>query len=260
MKNILFILLRTEFFRIWTKGKIIVAAAMTLLAVTISIVPVIFGWLNDIPEFQFTFSEMLVNILKVIVPFSALFFASGIISNDIKNHWVRTVLTHSVTRQDLFLAKILAATISVLIMIISLGILPMVVFDLISEIDFSYNFTSIFQVILYFTLEAALFISISAWLSCFVGGFMNIFFLAGWMFLDNVVIKGVLNMWLSAGVTGGIIMDFFFPSGFSEAAVVAGGAGSFPAEFLLWGLAALLFFVSIGLYQFNLINTDTNSD
>jgi ABC-type transport system involved in multi-copper enzyme maturation permease subunit len=260
MKSNLMILIRTELSRIWTPGKIIVAAVLTLLACVISILPVIFGWLNDIPTFNLEFSEMAINILKIIVPFSALFFASGIISNDIKNHWLRAVLSHAVTRQDVLLAKIISATISVFIMILALGILPLLVFDLSSEINFAYSFIETFQVILYFTLEAALFVAIAAWLSCFVGGFMNIFFLAGWMFLDNVVIKGVLTMWLSANTTGGIIMDFFFPSGFSEAAVIAGGSGSFPTEFLLWGLAALAFFTAAGLFHINYINIDTNSD
>lgn len=89
---------------------------------------------------------------------------------------------------------------------------------------------------------------------------MNIFVLAFWMFLDNVVMKGILTLWLSNSFTGTVIVDFFFPSGFSEAAVIASSSGTVPFEFILWGIAALMFFVSASLYHFNRLTLDINSD
>lgn len=259
MQNLI-VLFKTEFMRTWTKGKIISLAIFALLACIISVMPVWFNWLGDTKLPNLDFSELLINIWKVLVPFSALFFASGIISNDVKNHWFRTVLSHSVTRQDMVIAKLKSATASVMIIMLLVGALPLLVFDLSSSVSFNYSFDSILQVFIYFTLEATLFVSISLWLSCFLGGFMNVFFLAFWMFMDNAIINGALSFWLSSNTSGTIIMDFFFPSGFSDAAAVAGSSGSFPTEFILWGFAALTFFVSAALYHINHVNIDINTD
>lgn len=259
IKNLL-VLFKTEFIRTWTKGKIISLVIFTILSCVISVLPILFNMLGDaeIPNLDFT--ELLINIWKIIVPFAALFFASGIISNDVKNHWLRTVLSHAVTRQDVVVAKLKSATVSVMIIMLLIGVLPLLVFDISSSVSFNYNISSILEVFVLFTLEASLFISIALWLSCFLGGFMNIFFLALWMFMDNTVFKGILSVWLSANKSGSIMMDFFFPSGFSEAAVVAGSAGSFPTEFILWGFAALTFFIAASLYHINHINIDINTD
>lgn len=259
MKNIM-ILIRIELYRIWSIPKLIALGLFALIAIVVSLIPTWFSMFDDLNVPNLQFSEMLINIWKVIVPFSALFFGSGIISNDIKNHWLRTILSNAISRQDVYFSKIKAASLSVLAIMFFVGFLPILVFDLASNINFSYNLLAIIQVTFYFALEAGLYIAVASWLSCFVGGFMNVFFLGLWMFLDNVVIKGVLAMWLSTSTSGFMIMDFFFPSGFSEAAVVAGSSGEISTEFLLWGFAAIGFFLTVGFYHFSKINIDINSD
>ena len=260
MNSKLFILTKVDFIKTWGKGKIISIAAFCIISCVLSAVPAWFNLLGEtkIPALQFT--EYLLNIWKIIVPFAALFFTAGIISNEVKSHWLRTVMTHAVTRQDLLISKILSSTASVFVVMLLIGVIPLLVFGITTGAEFTGGILSIIQVFIYFILESALFVSIAIWLSCFMNGFLNIFFLAGWMFLDNVVIKGILSMWLSSSVTGNIITEFFFPSGFSEAAIVAGGSGVFPTEFLLWGFAALTFFITAGLFHINYVKIDVNTD
>ncbi|MFA5513133.1 MAG: hypothetical protein WC313_11855, partial [Candidatus Kapaibacterium sp.] len=115
MKSKLNMLIKIELFRVWTKKTIIVTVALTLAAIIISILP---AWLGLIPDFKgvtLDFSQTLVDILKVIVPFSVFYFASAIISEDIKNHWIRTILTHAVSKQDLYISKIVSTGLSVFI-------------------------------------------------------------------------------------------------------------------------------------------------
>jgi ABC-type transport system involved in multi-copper enzyme maturation permease subunit len=260
MTNKTLILAKAELFRIWSIKKIIVVAILCIVSCILSGLP---AWLNlmgdaAIPKLQF--SEYLINIWKILIPFSTLFFASGVISSDVKNHWLRTILTHSVTRQDIIISKLISITLSVIVVMVLLGIIPLTVFGISSGVNFIFEFLPLLQLVIYLILEILLFTSIAIWLSCFLSGFMNIFFLAAWMFLDNVVIRGVLTMWLSSTFTGNLIMEFFFPSGFGEAAVIAGDSGIFPLEFLLWGFSALTFFLALSLYHINFVKIDINSD
>ncbi|MFA7625480.1 MAG: hypothetical protein WCZ17_00415 [Candidatus Kapaibacterium sp.] len=261
MKSKLNMLIKIELFRVWTKKTIIVTVALTLAAIIISILP---AWLGLIPDFKdvtVDFSQTLVDILKVLVPFSVFYFASAIISEDIKNHWIRTILTHAVSKQDLYISKIVSTGLSVFIIMLCLGVLPLAVFDVsVPAIDFNYEFTGIVLVLVLLFLEGLMFISISAWFSCFAGGFMNVFLLGCWLFLDNVVIRGVLQIWLQNNTAGSLISDFFFPSGFGEAAIAAGNSGGMVWEFSAWGFAALALFLTLGLIHFNRINIDINSD
>lgn len=260
MKNKIILLTEIDFLRSWSPVKIIIAVILSVLACVLSALPVWMGWINKTDTLYMPFNDYLIQVWKVIIPFSVLFFTSGIISNDIKNHWLRTVITHAVTKQDVILSKILSSLVSVIIIMIILGIFPILVFSFTLGNGINFDFAGFIQLALYSSLEATLFISIATWLSCFLGGFMNIFVLAFWMFLDNVVMKGILTLWLSNSFTGTVIVDFFFPSGFSEAAVIASSSGTVPFEFILWGIAALMFFVSASLYHFNRLTLDINSD
>ncbi|MBX3042683.1 MAG: hypothetical protein KIT33_01165 [Candidatus Kapabacteria bacterium] len=253
-------LISIELKRTWTLGKIVTVSALTLIACIITLIPIWLDIADSFPAMKLDFSEMLFGVFKILVPFSVFFFASGIISNDVKNHWARSVLTAAVTRQDFLLSKLLSATISVLFIMILLGALPLAVFDIFSEISFDYSFSAIISVIFFQMLNTLLYITVAAWISCLVGGFLNIFLLAIWMFLDNVVVKGILAGFFENNIVGSMFVDFFFPSGFSDAAQVIGSSGSFPFEFILWGLAALTLFGSLVFWNVNKLLIDTSSD
>ncbi len=259
MRNILN-LTKIELIRIWSLGKIVTAIVMCLVACLLAVLPAIFSWINNLQNLSMPFTDYLIQFWKIVVPFSALFFSSGIISNDIKNHWLRSILVHSITREEIVFSKILSSLISVLIMMILLGIIPLILFSTSLGLGLNFKIINLTLVILLFTLEASLFITIATWLSCFLSGFMNVFLLAAWMFFDNIIMKGVMSLWLNNTFSGTLILDFFFPSGFSEAAVVASSTGAISFENILWGFAALSFFLSLAFFHFNKLTIDVNSD
>jgi ABC-type transport system involved in multi-copper enzyme maturation permease subunit len=259
MKNLM-LLTKVDFVRIWSLGKIITAISLGVVACILSALPALMGWITENERLYMPFSDYIIQIWKVIVPFAALFFTSGIISNDIKNHWLRSLLVHGVTRQDVIISKILSSLISVFIMMIILGVFPLITFSLSLGLGLNIKFVNLLLVTISWLLEAGMFIAMATWLSCFMQGFMNIFLLAGWMFLDNVIMKGLLSLWLNNTFSGTLIVDFFFPSGFSEAANIASSSGTFPFEYIFWGLSALSFFISLSLYHFNKLTLDVNSD
>ncbi len=249
-----------DFLRQWNFTKVSILLVLTVIAGFLSALPGIMGWVAEIPALYMPLTDYLLQIWKIIVPFSVLFFSSGIIAGDIKNHWIRSILIHRITRQDLLLSKIIATLVSVIITMMLLGALPVIVFATGIGVKLDFNILNFVQVLMYFIFEAILFITIATWLSCFLNGFMNIFVLAFWMFLDNILMKGVLSLWMSNSFAGSVIIDVFFPSGFSEAAIVASTSGIFPYESLLWGFASLSFFLGIAIFSFSKINIDKSSD
>jgi ABC-type transport system involved in multi-copper enzyme maturation permease subunit len=260
MKNNLVILITTELKRSWTRTKIIVSSILCLVLCLLSALPGIFGFLENIPIPVMQVTDYLVNVWKMMMPFAVFFFTVGIIASDIKNHWLRTLLIHSITRQQIVLSKMLSALISVIIILLVLGLLPILVFIFTSGIEYEFSFLSTLGIVGVYMLETLLYIAMATWLSCIIPGFFNVFILAGWMFLDSTIIKGILMLFFSDYKYFSIFADFFFPSGFSEAITILSGKGDFPWDPLLWGATGLTLFLTLAFWQINKIKIDTNTD
>jgi ABC-type transport system involved in multi-copper enzyme maturation permease subunit len=258
MKNII-TLTYYEIRKFWTIPKLIIYGVITLLGLVLGMIPYWAGLFKN--EFVvLKFSSTASTLLGFVVPISVFLFTSGIISADVKSHWLRSILSRPIAKYEYLTAKYLSVIFSILASMLLLVLLPSFVVYSTSSGKVSFDFVNTFSEFLLSFFEGFLFVSIAVWFSCFMNGFLNIFILAIWMFLENVIVSPIISNFVIDSRFGSIFVDFFFPTGFSEASKIISTGGDFPFEKILWGLSALFMFLSLSYYHITLIKTDTNSD
>jgi ABC-type transport system involved in multi-copper enzyme maturation permease subunit len=256
MKNII-TLTYYEIRKFWTIPKLIIYGAITIIGLVLAMIPSWAGFFNNqiiILEFHTIAS----TLLGFVIPISVFLFTSGIISSDIKSHWLRSILSRPIIKYEYLTAKYLSVIFSLIISMIFLVLFPSLVVYASGKVNF--DFSQTFSTLLFSFVEGLLFISMAMWFSCYMNGFMNIFVLAIWMFLENFIVSPIISNFVVDSRFGSIFVDFFFPSAFSEASKILLSGGNFPFEKIFWGLSALFFFLSLSYYHVTQIKTDTNSD
>lgn len=249
-----------EFKRIWTTPKYIALVAITVILSIVALIPKMTGALDEsfltfVPDQSFIVSQILSSIVAIAV----LFFTVGIVANDIKNHWFRTVLSRAVSREVFIISKIAANVLSLLVVMIAVTAIPLIIFNVTSPVSLEIDFMKIIFVYLFYTLHGTLLIIISTWLSCLVPGLFNILILAIWMISENII-NPIIGLFLWDVKAALIFQDFYFPGGFQDALQVYISNGNFPISELLWGFAAFTFFLTLLLTNINFIQIDRTSD
>lgn len=254
--------LSTELKRLWSPARIIVVLAVTALLIASAFIADSTGVFDSEvgPFITFNYSTILSGIFDILVPLSALFLCAGMINFDVKNNWMRTILSRPMTRQDFLLTKIIAISVSIITVMIVAGLIPTIILDVATGADLGFNFYKVAMMLLMSTLQAVLYVVIAAWLSLFLPGFINVFVFALWMLADSILAPIVQNfLWDSRAAQ--IMQEFFFPDGFSEAStMLLSKELTFPTEDILWGFAALAGFLLIASFQINFIDIDKSSD
>lgn len=259
MKTQLTAILKAEFTRYFTLTKIIILSVVTVLGVLIAMLPSWLGFFDSEAAGFFAIKDVFTVILKFVIPFSIFFITPGIIANDVNNFWFRTVFSRPVERQTVLASKYIYASLLLLLFTIAFCFIPLVVFSFTATgIDF--NLFAVMSIWFFSYLEGILFISIAIWFSCFLSKFFNVLLLAIWMFVDNVIINGILSNFLWDSPMLGVFNEFFFPNGFANATSFYSLKGSFPVEHFFWGMAALTFFGALSYLHFSLINIDRSGN
>jgi ABC-type transport system involved in multi-copper enzyme maturation permease subunit len=256
MTGITFKFILFEFRKIWTLPVIIISAIILFFSLLITFLPFIFGvYSAEGPIQELNVSLILSSAFSVLVPLMSFMFGAGIISNDIKSHWLRTVLSRPVTRADYLLTKIITASTAIFIILIICGSVPVIILSFLTPNKVEFDFIRFISIHALYLGEALTYISILALLSCWAPGFMNVFILAIWMLVD-MISSSVINSYFWDNSLALIISDFFFPSGFKEAAAAIISNGDFPIEKILWGFSSLFGFLSLALLGFSFIQID----
>jgi len=257
MKNIVTLTI-FELKKYWTIARIIVFGAIFAVISIVSLVP---KFINlPLESVELNFGSIIQGSLAFFIPVLVLFFTGAIVAGDVRSFYLRTILARPILKYEYLASKYFFALINLLVGSVFFAIIPAIFMGLFYESPMKFDFfISLLTYILYIA-EGSLFISISIWISTLLRGYTNIFILAIWIFLEASLNNGVMNSFVSYNVGLAIFADFFFPGGFSEASKLIESGGILFYESLMWGLAALAFFVALSFYQITKIKIDVNSD
>lgn len=244
--------------RFWTLKRMIIFGVFFLLILGMSFIPLFL----DLPtlNMQLNLDTFLVGALSFFVPVFVLLFTGGIISNDVRTYYLRTLVSRPISKEEYLSSKYIYSIINLVIATIFFAVIPSIatMYSYSSEVNLNLG-NSLFTYLL-FILEGLLFIAISISLSTILKGYFNIFVLAVWIFLESSLINGVLSNFVSFSRILAILSDFFFPAGFSEATKLMNTGSLLFYESLLWAIASLALFVSLSYYQITRIKIDSNVD
>ncbi len=245
-----------EFRKIWTIPVIIISGIIFFFSLLITFLPLIFGaYSAEGPIQEINVSMILSSAFSILVPLMSFMFGAGIISNDIKSHWLRTVMSRPVTKADYLLTKIITASTAIFIILILCGTIPVIILSFLTPNKVVFDIVHFISIHALYLGETLTYISIAALFSCWTPGFMNVFILGIWMLVDMISSSVINNYFWDNGIAL-VISDFFFPSGFKEAASVIISNGDFPVEKIMWGLSSLFGFLSLALLGFSFIQVD----
>lgn len=254
MKRALWKLFVAEFRRLWTVAAFFVPlglAAMSALILLIS------AKMRPVYDFARTASE--VN-MEFVVPFSATLFCVGIIANDVKEGWLRTLLIRPITRQQYLLVKLAAVFASVVITIVVAGVIPNIVvgaFFTPGVVRFDLVYVLIAH--LFFLLQALLVIGLLVFFSCWLPGMFNVVLLAMWYIAASMVGSYVqMRFWSSQWYM--LLRDFVFPTGFTSALDMILGKMGTPIAEVAWGFASLGCVLALAFWSVSRIQVDKSSE
>jgi len=243
-------LLVLEFRKMWNLSVIIISSILLLISLLVNFIPLIVGAYSiEGPIKSYDIQTALSQGFTILVPLLSLIFGAGIISNDIKNHWIRTVLSRPITRADFLLTKIISTSLTIFILMLIIGTLPVVILSIIAPVNTNFDFLKFIGTHALFLGEAITYITICSLISCWLPGFTNIIILIVWM-LSNSILSMVVNNYFWDSSIAMLIADFYFPGGFQEAAESLVSGASFPLEKLLWGFSSLFGFIALALFNF----------
>ncbi len=254
MKSALWKLFVTEFRRLWTVAAFFIPIGLGALT-TIMLVPI--ALIQPVYDFARTAAQ--IN-LALVVPFSAALFCGGIISADVKEGWLRTLLIRPITRQQYLLIKLAAVFSSVVITICVAGVIPNIaVGAFFSKGIVRYEIGPILIAHTLLLLQALLVIGFLVFFSCWLPGIFNMVALAMW-YIAAALIGSYLQsrFWSSEWLM--LLRDFLFPSGFTSALDMILGKAGTPTSELAWGFAALGVAFALAFWSVTRIEVDKSSE
>jgi ABC-type transport system involved in multi-copper enzyme maturation permease subunit len=200
-----------------------------------------------------------VNI-TLVVPLAASLFGVALVSADVKDGWLRTLLIRPVSRQNYLLIKMAAVYTSVVFTIVIAGIVPNVIvssFFVKGEVVFDLG--RVLAVHGIFLLQAMLLVSLLALFSCWLPGVFNVVLLAFWAICASAI-SGYIQAFHATDKWFTILKDFLFPDGFSKSVdAIIGGVGT-PVANLSWGFGALGIILALTFWSITKIQVDKGSE
>ena len=201
-------------------------------------------------------TQLLVQFhLTFFLPLVVAVFAVGLISNDVRSGWFRTLLMRPVTRPGYLFVKMAVALVSVWVTLLIGVSLPLWAIALLKAPQLECTVGQVLAAYAALVAQSALLIVILTFLSCWLHGVLNIVFLLLWSMAvsigDTVVnIQFWDSKWLS------ILVEYLFPSGFYNAATAISSRTHVPYAELLWGIAALAGFAALAVWSINRIEVE----
>ncbi|TAL70432.1 MAG: ABC transporter permease [Bacteroidetes bacterium] len=253
-------LLFLEFRKMWNVSVIIISSVLLFISLLVNFIPYFVGAYSiEGPIPALNINALLSQGFSILVPLLSLIFGAGIISNDIKNHWIRTILSRPITRADYLLTKIISTSLTIFILMLIIGTLPVTILSFLVPIRIEFNFPGFIGIHALYLGEAFTYITICTLFSMWMPGFVNVIILVIWM-LSNSILSSIVNNYFWDSNIAMLISDFYLPGGFREAAESIASNAKFPLEKLLWGFSSLFGFIALALYNFTFIQIDKGVD
>ena len=194
--------------------------------------------------------------MNFVVPLATCLCAVGIVANDVKEGWLRTLLIRPISRQQYLLIKLAVVNVSVIISVFIAGVLPnIIVTNFLVKGTVQLDLVRVLSVHVLFLLHASLLLSILTFISCWLPGVFNVVVLMIWGLAASIAGEFIRMMyWADKWLT--ILKDYFFPSGFSDAVDVTMGGMGIPTTELAWGFGALAIFLALAFWSVTMIQVD----
>ncbi|MBI4429967.1 MAG: hypothetical protein HY562_12715 [Ignavibacteriales bacterium] len=245
-------LLVVEFRRQWTILALITPLLFLVISSLIILLPTRFMQNFDI-------GDKLHQTMSFLVPVVSAFFCFGIISNDVKDGWLRTLLVRAIKRQEYVLVKMISALGSIWTTILFASILPLVIGALISKVTVQFDAVEVISLcVLYFGISLT-YVAILTFVSCWLPGVVNVAVLMVWGIFASAAHYYVgFTLWDTAWAV--FLEQFVFPSGFFDAVGAVRGHSHTPYTEILWGIAALAAFLGLTFWSITKIKVDQSSE
>jgi len=234
--------------------------------VTALIVPLLFLVIGSLMVFSpgpfnktFNVGEKLYQLMVLLVPFTSAFFCVGLVSNDVKDGWLRTLLVRAIRREEYLLAKSLSALTSIWVAILFASTLPLIVGLIFMKLPIEFQVGEVLALYALFFCVSLLYVSILVFFSCWLPGVVNVVALMGWGIIAGALHAYVtFSLWDSSWAV--FTEQFLFPSGFFDAVDAVRAQTHTPYTEIAWGMAALAFFSSLSFWSVNRIQVDKGSE
>ena len=234
-----------EMRRLWTWTTILVLVILVLVVAAMSM-------LSPTP-----LARVLWWAYDAFLPIVCVFLSTGIVANDVKSGWMRTLLIRPITRQQYLGAKIAAVVCSIWIMLLFLGFVPAIVGSLIHRLPMGLDFVPAAGAHLLLLGKSVMLVSVLAFFSCWLPGITNIVVLFAWWLLYSMLdfysmTKSV--RWLE------LLKAYAFPSGFSNAIDALTQSGVMSWVDIAWGITGLTGFLALAFWSITKIQIDVDSE
>ncbi|MEK6565308.1 MAG: ABC transporter permease subunit, partial [Bacteroidota bacterium] len=247
-----FKLVWVEFRRQWTGTALMVPLLVLLIGSLMVFFP---GPMNR----TFNVGEKLYQLMILLVPFASAFFCVGLVSNDVKDGWLRTLLVRAIRREEYLLAKSLSALTSIWVTVLFAGTLPLVVGLILTKLPIEFQVGEVLATYALFFCVSLLYVSILTFFSCWLPGIVNVVALMGWGIVASSL-RAYVNFFLWDSSWAVFAEQFLFPSGFFDAVDAVRAQTHTPYAEIVWGMAALAFFSSLSFWSVNRIQGDKGSE
>lgn len=245
-------LVLAELRRQWNLTTIVVLGVLALIASAISMAPLFRTKVIDA-------TNLFMQVFGFLVPVATAVLSTGIIANDVRDGWLRTLLIRPITRQAYFLAKLLSTFCAVWAAILVTGGIPFLVRLYTTNLPVEFAFWKLAAALVLMFGQSLTYLAILALFSCWLPGLVNVALFAAWGMLAQYLTFVVrMKYWDAAWAE--ILKDYFFPSGFTDAIEAVILYGFSPYASLLWGLAELTGFFALGLWSVNKIQIDKTAE
>jgi len=246
-------LLVVEIRRQWTIIALIVPLLFLVISSLIILLPVRFTAQN------FDVADKLFQSMSFLVPVISAFFCVGIVSNDVKDGWLRTLLVRAITRQHYVSVKMISALCSIWVTVIFASALPLTIGALISKVSVIFDVGEVLSLYALYLGASLTYISILTFISCWLPGVFNLAILIVWGILASAAQYYVgFALWDSSWAV--FVEQFIFPSGFFDAISAVRQQTHTPYSEILWGCAGLGFFLSLTFWSITRIQVDQGSE
>jgi hypothetical protein len=253
MTGSLLALYRIELRRLLTP---VMIALPFLLLVLSSVIVLLFTQHRSVVDLPRLIIELVGNVCIVFgVPIAAV----GMVAADLKDHWLRTLLMRPVARAEYLLARILAVYTLVAVIILIAGILPTFILPVFLNKPIIWMWSRSLPTLGFLFGHAFLILMLLTLLSCWLPGVANVMLLAGWAMTSALLGGYVRSQFWDVGPIV-VATEFFFPSGFLDAAMMAQQHTGDPLSSALWGVASTVAVMSLSFWSVNRVQLDGGSE
>lgn len=241
-----------EFRRQWTITGLIIPGLFLIIGSLIVFFPSPYIRTFDV-------GEKLFQLMSFFVPVASAFFCVGLVSNDVKDGWLRTLLVRAIRREEYLLAKSLSALTSIWVTVLFAGTLPLIIGLIVTKLPIEFQVGEVLALYALFFGVSLLYVSILSFFSCWLPGIVNVVALMGWGIIASALRAYVtFSFWDSSWAV--FTEQFLFPSGFFNAVDAVRAQTHTPYAEVVWGVTALAFFSSLSFWSVTRIQVDKGSE